>query len=299
MNTKNSLTMISWLATLSFCLTSVLSHADTLRVQAPTDENGNYSIAMLKLALSKFENNHKLEFVDTSNYTQTRTFGEVANNKLDITWTATDQEAENQMEPIRIPLYKGLLGHRILIIRNGDQARFDKVKTFEDLKQFTFGQGKTWPDYKILTANGLNAVPAMKYEGLFFMLDGARFDAFPRGVQEPWAEIKKHPQLQLAAEKRIMFVYRMPFYLFTNKEHAKLARELEQGFDRAIADGSFDKLFYSSPTVHSVMENANLDSRLIFELKNPTLPPKTPVDHPEYWLNIEEFKQHARNTPHE
>lgn len=294
MKQKISIPAAAWMAGLSLCILSLFSHADTLRVQAPTDENGTYSVAMLKLALSKYDNNHTLEFVDTSNHTQTRTFGDVANNKLDITWTATDQELENQMEPIRIPLYKGLLGHRILIIRNGDQARFDKVKTFDDLKQFTFGQGKTWPDYKILTANGLKAVPAMKYESLFFMLDGSRFDAFPRGVQEPWAEIQRHPQLQLTTEKRIMFVYRMPFYLFTNKAHAKLARELEQGFDRAIADGSFDKLFYSSPTVHSVMENANLDSRLIFELKNPTLPKQTPVDHPEYWLNIEEFKRHSK-----
>lgn len=86
----------------------------------------------------------------------------------------------------------------------------------------------------------------------------------------------------------------MPFYLFTNKKNKKLAQDLELGFNRAIADGSFDKLFYSSPIVQSVMDNANLDSRIIFELKNPTLPKETPIDRPELWLNIEDFKKHMR-----
>ena len=295
MKRKTISTFSLWLASGFIILIAMAAQAqNVIKIQTPTDGNGNYAVAMAKLALSKIENNYKIELIDSNTYTQARSLEEVAAGNMDIMWTATDQELEDKLLPIRIPLYKGLLGHRIFIIRKGDQARFNRVRNFDDLKQFKFGQGTTWADSKILAANGLTVIKAMKYESLFHMLDGNRFDAFPRGVQEPWAEIASHPGLPLAAETHIMFVYRMPFYLFTNKKNKKLAQDLELGFNRAIADSSFDKLFYSSPIVQSVMDNANLDSRIIFELKNPTLPKETPIDRPELWLNIENFKTHMR-----
>ncbi|HWV16483.1 MAG TPA: diguanylate cyclase [Cellvibrio sp.] len=283
----------------TICLLGALLHiqlasAQTIvKVNKPTDGNGRYAVEMAQLALSKIDARYKLEMIDAGDATQARTLSDVASGNLDLFWTATDAELESILLPIRIPLYKGMLGHRIFIIRKGDQARFDRVRTFEDLKQFRFGQGTTWADTKILEANGLNVVKAMKYPGLFYMLDGDRFDAFPRGVQEPWAELESHKDLNLVDEKRLMLVYRMPFYLFTGPQNKKLAADLELGFNRAIADGSFDKVFYSSPIVQSVIEKANLEKRLVFEIKNPNLSKETPVDRPELWLNINDLKNHV------
>jgi hypothetical protein len=90
-----------------------------------------------------------------------------------------------------------------------------------------------------------------------------------------------------------MLVYRMPFYLFTGKQNKKLAADLELGLNRAIADGSFDKIFYSDPMVKAVLEKANLEERLVFNLDNPTLPKETPLDRPELWLDIKNLRQPA------
>lgn len=285
----------SLLLGLCFLLASECTSAQALiKVNKPNDGNGRYAVEMAQLALSKIESHYKLEMVDSGDVTQARTLNDVASGSLDLFWTATDAELEKTLLPIRIPLYKGMLGHRIFIIRKGDQARFDGVRTFDDLKRFRFGQGTTWADTKILEANGLQVVKAVKYGSLFYMLDGERFDAFPRGVQEPWAELESHADLNLAAEQRLMLVYRMPFYLFTGPHNKKLAADLELGFNRAIADGSFDKVFYSSPIVQSVMAKANLEKRLVFELKNPNLSSATPVDRPELWLNINDLKNHIQ-----
>lgn len=190
MKRKTRSTVSLWLASGFIILITMAAQAqNVIKIQTPTDGNGNYAVAMAKLALSKIENNYKIELIDSNTYTQARSLEEVAAGNMDIMWTATDQELEDKLLPIRIPLYKGLLGHRIFIIRKGDQARFDSVRNFDDLKQFKFGQGTTWADSKILAANGLTVIKAMKYESLFNMLDGNRFDAFPRGVQEPWAEL--------------------------------------------------------------------------------------------------------------
>src|SRR5690606_22221972 len=163
------------------------------------------------------------------------------------------------------------------------------VQTFEDLRTITFGQGNTWADTQILESNGLTVVKVNKYPSLFFMVDGGRFDAFPRGVQEPWGEIAQRPQLELTVEKRLMLVYRMPFDLFVGKDDVQLAADLERGLKLAIADGKFDEIFFNDPTVKSVLENANLQDRLVFELKNPTLPPETPVNDPTLWLDVRDL----------
>lgn len=263
-----------------------------VKVNEATDGNGRYSMQMVNLALSKIDTKYTIK-VDSSVVTQARNIDDVATGRSDLLWAATNQETEDKLLPIRICLYKGLLGHRIFIINPASQARFDQVKTYDDLKAFTFGQGTTWADSAILESNGLKVVKANKYQSLFNMVDGGRFDAFPRGVQEPWAELEANPTLPLAVEKRIMLVYRMPFYLFTGKQNTKLAADLELGLNRAIADGSFDRIFYNDPMVKSVLEKANLEERLVFNLQNPTLPKETPVDRPELWLDINDLRNHT------
>ncbi len=270
---------------------ALVANAQTvIKLNEATDGNGRYSMAMINLALSKVSTKYKLE-IDSSVVTQARNIDDVATGRSDLLWAATNQEMEDKLLPIRICLYKGLLGHRIFIINPASQPKFDRVKTFDDLKQFTFGQGTTWADSSILESNGLKVVKANKYQSLFYMVDGGRFDAFPRGVQEPWQELETNSNLPLAVEKRIMLVYRMPFYLFTGKKNTKLAADLELGLNRAIADGSFDNIFYNDPMVKAVLEKANLEERLVFNLQNPTLPKETPVDRPELWLDIKDLRK--------
>ena len=65
-----------------------------------------------------------------------------------------------QQCPIRIPLFKGLFGYRVLLIRKQEQARFDQINTQQDLAKFLGGQGTHWPDTLILQANGLRVTTA-------------------------------------------------------------------------------------------------------------------------------------------
>ncbi|WP_062063561.1 transporter substrate-binding domain-containing protein [Cellvibrio sp. OA-2007] len=274
-------------AVLALSLTSApfISAQTIVRVNEATDGNGRYAMQMVNLAFSKIDTKYKFE-LDNSEVSQARNIEDVANGKSDLLWAATNQDMENKLLPVRIPLYKGMLGHRIFIINPASQAKFDRVKTFEDLKQFTFGQGTTWADSDILASNGLKVIRTNKYQNLFYMVEGGRFDAFPRGVQEPWQELINNASLPLTVEKHIMLVYRMPMYLFTNKKNTKLAADLELGLNRAIADGSFDRVFLNDPMVKDVLAKANLSQRLEFHLDNPTLPKETPLDRPELWLDI-------------
>jgi hypothetical protein len=179
-----------------------------------------------------------------------------------------------------------LLGNRLFIIHKDNQSKFDTVKTLDDLKKITIGQGKTWADTKILESNGFTVVKANKYESLFLMLDGGRFDAFSRGVHEPFGELANHPNLKdLTVEKHLMLVYRMPFYLFSSPTNKTLAKDLEIGLNAAIADGSFDRVFFADPSVQDVMAKADMKNRRAFFLDNPTLSKETPLDRAELWFD--------------
>lgn len=246
-----------------------------------------YSVRMLTLALARSNTQYDIiPDADGGQRTQGRYIEDLRAGRIDVMWAASDANIEALVPPVRIPLLKGLLGHRIFLIHKNSQHKFDAVNTLDDLKKLKLGQGATWADTKILESNGLTVVKAQKYDSLFYMLDGGRFDAFPRGVQEPWGEVNKIPGLELAIEKRLMLVYKMPFYLFVSPANKGLARDIEAGFNAMIADGTFDHEFLNDPSIKKVIEMADLKNRKVFYLDNPALPEATPVDRPELWLDI-------------
>src|SRR5690606_36846552 len=156
----------------------------------------------------------------------------------------------------------------IFIINKDNQAKFNDVKTLNDLKKLSIGQGRTWADGRILEANGFNVIKANKYPSLFYMVEGGRFDGFQRGVNEPFSELEARPELELAVVKKLMVYYHMSFYLFVSPENKTLAKVLENGFDRAIANGEFDIVFYGDKAIQDVLQKANMKNRTLFKLDN-------------------------------
>lgn len=264
-------------------------HTPALHTPALINDNDRYAFAMAALALSYAPEKTQLRADSGAEKTLPRVMSELESGALDIIWTATDKEKEQEFLPVRIPLYKGMFGYRIFIIHQQQQHKFNQIKTLDQLKTVSLGQGRTWADTKILEANGLQVVKVSKFPSLLHMVDGQRFDAFPRGIHEPWGEIAAHPQLALAVEQQLMLAYKMPFYLFVHKNSRQLAQQLESGLNQAIADGSFDRLFYAEPGVQKVVQFANLKNRTLIELHNPYLTPETPIHRPELWLDIGRF----------
>jgi hypothetical protein len=287
---------------LSLCFfVAVSSHAlsseKTIRVNDFSDPNAAYAIKMLKLAIAHSDNpNYKVDVIK-EDFTQARVNEEVrSGGLLDLCWASSDAEIESQLRPIRIPLFKGLLGYRIFIINKNNQAKFDQVKTLDDLKKLTIGQGRTWADGRILEANGFNVIKTNKYPSLFYMVEGGRFDGFPRGVHEPFGELEARPTMDLTVEKNLMVYYQMPFYLFVSPSNQTLAKDLETGFERAIANGEFDKVFYGDKSIQDVLQKANMKNRKLFKLDNPLLSKETPIERKELWFDPQSIPDNTSQT---
>jgi len=250
------------------------------------NRNEAYSLDLLNLALSYSSQTYRIEQFEERK-TQAREIDAIKNGKMDVVWLGTSKTLENELLPIRIPLFKGMLGHRVLMIRGGEQSKFNNIRTLQDMQRVTLGQGKTWTDTEILQAAGMTLLTTMKYPNLFYMLEGGRFDAFPRGVHEPWEELTRHTELNLVVEKRLMLVYRYPLFFFVSRQNTKLARDIERGLIAAYDEGRFDEFFLSSPFIQDVITKANMKQRLVFNIPNPTLSEASRSISDRYWLDIE------------
>ncbi|PFG46196.1 hypothetical protein ATG66_3324 [Vibrio sp. ES.051] len=264
---------------------SPLAYAETINVRKVEGLKEEMVFDILKLALSKTRPDSK--FITSSQYyNEARLMGEVIAGNIDVMWAGATLEKEEQMLSVRIPILKGLLGHRIFIIHQEDKGKFASIQTLSQLKAFDAGQGTFWGDTKVLKAAQIPTITTIKYSNLFPMLEGGRFDYFPRAVHEPWSEVDSRPELNLTIDKNVMLVYPFAMYFFVSPDNQTLHDDIYNGFEMAIQDGSFDELFFNHPMIKEVLEKANLKDRTVFRIPNPYMHDKTPFERKEFWLDV-------------
>lgn len=201
--------------------------------------------------------------------------------EVDVVWSVTSIEREARLRPIRIPIYKGLIGWRLPLVREETAPRFAAMQSREDLLPLLAGQQHDWPDTAILRANGFQIETGAPYDSLFQMLAEKRFDWFPRSVVEIWDERGTHAGKNLVVAPHIALHYPSACYFFVNRENTELARRIEIGLEAALRDGSFDALF--NRYFAAVLQQADLKNRRVIELENPLLPGNTPLSRKALW----------------
>ncbi len=266
---------------------SVSSAPQTLTHPAPADEKDQLIVAILQLALTKSGQAHAYDLQTNPAIEASSTADAITSGNVDITWANAQYEQHAHMSPIRIPILKGLLGHRIFLIREGEQDRFNTIDSLEELKRIPLGQARFYNDTDILKQANMNVIDPVKHESLFKMLEGGRFEFFPRAVHEPWQEISAHQDLPLTIEENILLVYPYALYFYVGANNAELQATIETGFRAAIEDGSFDQLFFSHPLVKTALEKSRFASRKVFRIDNPHISANDYREQSELWLNVE------------
>lgn len=250
-----------------------------------------YALALLTAALERTPGRYQLQPTPVP-MAQSRALLAIEHDSksVQVMWTMTTREREERLLPIRIPIYRGLIGWRVLLQRSADAEQLASVHNLDELKRFSFGQRHDWPDTAILRANGLKVLTSQNYPGLFQMLAAGRFDLFPREVVVAWQEQARAAEsgLKLSIDSQLVLHYPTAFYFFTSRNRQDLAADIERGLEAMIADGSFQRLFeqYHGDT----LRQANLHKRRIIELHNPDLPPATPFARKELWFQPKELK---------
>lgn len=293
---RKTIAPISALYLAFYALGPIAAEQKTVVTNMKSNVQTDYMNGLLKLALSY--SSTKYTFATTPEvYSRPRVMESVRSGSISVMWGGTSEEMERDFIPVRVDAYRGLMNHRLFFIRKGDQARFDNIHNLEDLKKVRMGQGRSWQDASILENAGFEVVKATKKPSLYHMLDGGRFDAFPRGANEVWTELNAFPELALTVEKRLVLIYPLPTYFFVSPKDPELAKDIENGLESAIDDGAFDRYFYGSPEVQEALERADLPNRRAIRIDNPYLPKATPLDRKELWLDLTRQMPAAEVTP--
>ncbi|WP_068827791.1 substrate-binding periplasmic protein [Pseudomonas sp. BMS12] len=246
-----------------------------------------YVVELLHQALARSGGDYQLQ-PSPRPMTQSRAEQSLEQNdgRVQLMWTMTTKAREETLLPVRIPIYRGLIGWRVALVRQEDSHWLKRVQTLDDLKPLRIGQRADWPDTRILRSNGLQVITSQSYDSLFRMLDAGRFDLFPREVVVAWSEQAQAASegLQLAVDDHIVIHYPTAFYFFTSRAQANLANAIERGLEAMLADGSFERLFQQHHG--ATLERARLDQRQVIELENSDLPARTPFQREALWFRL-------------
>ncbi len=289
----NRLLVLTLLMSFLALNTFVIADNNVLIYRAPEssrDFRHAYFVSLLELALNTTSEEYgELPAVPSEMFiSQERAVDLVARGVyLDIVWSMTSTAREKLLEPVRVPLLKGLLGCRVAIIRKHDEEKFSSLRSVSDLHEFTIVQGDGWPDVNILRHNGLRVVTSPDYPGMFAMVANGRVDLFFRGITEAWTELETINQPGLAVDRSILLTYPGPIYFFVNRERHALADRIREGLDKAISNGEFDALIKQHPYVIQARQELKKNDRVILTLANPELPVATPLAEPQYWMELD------------
>ena len=255
------------------------------RAAAADDPRPAFALAVLDLAMREAHADYTIH--ESSDVMQReRAIRELANGKaVNLGWFSMSAHDEARLRPIRIPIYRGLIGYRVLLIRKDRQSEFDKIETLDQLKALIGGQGLGWVDTGILRDAGLH-VDMATYDSLFRMTEAGRIDYFPRGVVEAWNELQaRHAQTpSLAVERHLLLAYRSDTIFYTSKRNEQLAQTIEAGLRAAYRDGAYMRLFDSQPYIQQAIEQARLAHRTVIHLDNRYLSEADREIPAEYWM---------------
>lgn len=242
----------------------------------------DFALKLMDLVLTKSATPYEIQAVKSNEMlTEGRVEKMVVDGELDMLFISTSRERELSMIPIKVPIYRGLLGLRLLLIKPVQNEKFKKIKSLHGLKPYVAGHNVHWSDFGVFRSNGLKVVSSTNYDALFEMLKHDRFDYFSRGVNEVWGELAQHSDELMIADNLMLF-YPHPVYFFVSKHKPELAAALEKGLAIAIQDGSYKALFQSYYA--EALERADLKNRTMIYLDNPAVPAGTAPIDTSWWL---------------
>lgn len=190
-------------------------------------------------------------------------FGTVAGNQ---------KLAKEQKILVPLPIMKGLLGYRILIIRTADKAKFAGISTAKQLQSLRLGIPATWADAELFRQNGYKVEEKGSFDDLFTRLENKEFDYVSFGANEVAGVFAERAAKAgtLMIDSSLLVYYPFPLVFYVNPAKPELAARLTQGLQTISTNGELDKIF--NRYFGAELKALDLPGRTKITLKNPILP---------------------------
>lgn len=243
--------------------------------QHPQDRRSDYAVELLTEALRRTAPQLKVTPARQL-FSRSRALEELTpGGAVDVVWTLTTVEREQKYLPVRIPIYFGLGGYRLLLIHQQQQPRFAALRTGAQWRSLQFAQVHDWLDTRLFRQHGWQVQGVSHYANLFPLLQKQRVDAVPRGVLEISDEAAQWQAQGLVIEQHWLLKYPSAEYFFVSQQNPLLAAAVEQGLRQMQQDGSLQLLF--DRHFASKLKALGLDRRRVLTIQNPYLPTRPAV----------------------
>lgn len=184
------------------------------------------------------------------------------------------QKLEQELDLIHVnfPVELGIVGYRVCFASPNIYQKLKNVRTLDDLKQFSIGQGVAWADSDILRYNGLTVIEISSFNSLFNLVKHGRIDLFCRGANELQPEYDALKDAgNLLYDESFVLHYSLPRFYYLNKKNHLARERIEKGLMAAYQDGAV-KALWEKHFLASV-EFLKLKQRREFKLENPFTSP--------------------------
>ena len=194
-------------------------------------------------------------------------------------------DVNRRLLPVPIPVTGGILGLRSGWTHRSQMARLATIRTRKDLGDIVLLQGLGWSDVDIFDAAGLRTFTA-RSEDLFRLVDHQRVQLFPRGI----AELEREVQLMASStsdtslDPHLLLAYPFAGFFYVSPDNQPLADAIQTGFERAIADGSYQRLVEDLIFTPWLRRTLVLKNRRVIVLANPVAADVLSAVESRHWI---------------
>ena len=194
-------------------------------------------------------------------------------------------ELNRRLRAVPIPVTGGILGLRAGWTNQASLAELQTIRSLQDLQRVVLVQGLGWSDVEIFDRAGLRTYTA-RSEKLLRLVNDNRVQLFPRGVAELEAEASVVRSLypQMLLDPHLLIVYPFAGFFYVAPENKELAAAIQTGFERVIADGSYQRLVEEAILTPWLRESLNLKTRRVLVLNNPEAQGALGDVDPRHWV---------------
>jgi hypothetical protein len=245
------------------------AQAAPTRITAPQSLNGTHVYFHEVLTRAFAAVGHEVEIEGIADPARPRMKKMLKSGELTIMWLIQSPQNDQDFVSVDFPLVDGLASRRILLIRPQDQARFDGIKSLEDLRRsgLVAGMGPDWVDLALWHANSLPTnTPVSDPRRLYDMLRvGNRgVDYIPRAAMGILADASVNPGL--VPEQRLLLRYEREGRFYLSPQAADLRPALEKGLRILRDNGTLTRL--KEKHFGSISLTLQLDRRLVLSLRD-------------------------------
>ena len=189
---------------------------------------------------------------------------------LSVGLYGADADLNRRLLAVPIPATGGILGLRSGWTHRSQIERLAAIRTKQELSEIVLLQGLGWGDVNIFDAAGLRTFTA-RPENLFRLVDHQRVQLFPRGI----AELEREEQLMRSStsgttlDPNLLLAYPFAGFFYVSPKDQPLAEAIREGFERAIADGSYQQLVEELIFTPWLRRTLLLRNRRVIVLDNP------------------------------